>query len=116
MKNFKLIYLLIFVTLLYLQSVSHADQENKAMIEKDICINGCTTSGIMSAVTASKHGQDVVIIEPSCWQGGVVGGGIRVARDCTYPNNVGGLTKAILNTEISINIKYPHQGQKELRD
>ena len=69
-----------------------AAAEHKA----DVCVYGGTASGMMAAMAAAKAGRSVIVVEPSRWLGGIVGGGIRVRRDCAYPRDVGGLTRMMM--------------------
>lgn len=68
----------------------------------DICIYGGTASGIMAAIAAAKRGKSVTVVEPSRWLGGFVGGGIRVMRDCRYPDEVGGLTRMMMERDVAL--------------
>ena len=56
----------------------------------------------MAAVAASKADKSVIVVEPSRWLGGIVGGGIRVLRDCKYPDDIGGLTKTMMEKDRQI--------------
>ena len=68
----------------------------------DVCVYGGTASGMMAAVAASKAGKSVIVVEPSRWLGGIIGGGIRVRCDCKYPKDIGGLTKMMLEQDAKI--------------
>ena len=68
----------------------------------DVCVYAGTDSGVMAAVAIAKRGKSVIIVEPSRWLGGFVGGGIRVLRDCRYPDEVGGLTRTIMEKDFEI--------------
>jgi len=65
----------------------------------DVCVYGGTASGMMAAIAAAKAGRSVILVEPSRWLGGIVGGGIRVLRDCAYPRDIGGLTKMMMEQD-----------------
>ena len=68
----------------------------------DVCVYTGTDSGVMAAVAIAKRGKSVIIVEPSPWLGGFVGGGIRVLRDCRYPDEVGGLTRKVMEKDFEI--------------
>ena len=70
--------------------------------DADVCVYGGTASGMMAAVAVAKTGKSVVVVEPSRWLGGIVGGGIRVMRDCEYPEDVGGLTRMMIDADREI--------------
>jgi ribulose 1,5-bisphosphate synthetase/thiazole synthase len=65
----------------------------------DVCVYGGTASGMMAAVVAAKENKTVIIVEPSRWLGGILGGGIRILTDCKYPDDIGGLTKMMLKKD-----------------
>ncbi|MDA0323910.1 MAG: FAD-dependent oxidoreductase [Verrucomicrobia bacterium] len=65
----------------------------------DLCVYGATASGIMTAVTASKDGWKVTIIESSRWLGGMTGGGLDHV-DWGREEAVGGSTRPILEREL----------------
>lgn len=65
----------------------------------DICIYGGTASGIMAAVAAAEENNAVIIVEPSRWLGGMIGGGIGILLDCEYPDEIGGLTKMVMGID-----------------
>lgn len=87
-----------------------------AEYEADVCVYGGTASGVMAGIAASRAGQTVVVVEPSRWLGGMVGGGLRVAIDCKYPRDIGGLTKMMLEEDARIGGESPHERQKAFRD
>jgi hypothetical protein len=69
----------------------------------DVCVYGGNASGIMAAVAAAKRGKSVVVIEPSRWLGGFIGGGSRILRDCVYADDIGGLTRVMMSKDIEMN-------------
>ena len=73
-----------------------------ATYECDVCVYGGTASGMLAAVAAARAGKTVVVVEPSRWLGGIVGGGIRVMRDCLYPRDIGGLTRMMMEEDRKI--------------
>ncbi len=91
-RNFLLVLLAVWV------SCSGPEQEYSA----DVCVFGGTASGIMAAIAAAKQDKSVIVVEPSRWLGGMVGGGIRVLRDCRHPGEIGGLTKMMMEKDIAI--------------
>jgi flavin-dependent dehydrogenase len=59
---------------------------------KGVVIYGATSSGVIAAVTAARHGKSVVLIEPSQHVGGMTASGLGctdVGRDST----IGGITR-----------------------
>lgn len=70
--------------------------------DAEVCVYGGTASGMMAAVAAARAGRSVVVVEPSRWLGGIIGGGIRVVQDCAYPREIGGLTKRMLEEDRKI--------------
>lgn len=87
------------------------------MIQKNVAvaIYGATPAGLLAAVAAARCGQSVLLIEPSRWLGGMIGGGIRITTDCEYPNHVGGVTRELLLKERMFNVWDHDAGQQELR-
>jgi len=81
----------------------------------DVCVYGGTAAGMTAAVAAAKAGRSVIIVEPSRWLGGIVGGGIRVLRDCAYPRDIGGLTKMMMEQDRKIG-GGPHDRQNAFRE
>jgi hypothetical protein len=81
----------------------------------EVCVYGGTASGLLSAIAVAKSGRQVLVIEPSRWLGGMIGGGIRPRRDCVYPNDIGGLTKMMLQEDDNLGVDHPHHGQAKLR-
>jgi hypothetical protein len=81
----------------------------------EVCVYGGTASGLLSAITVAKSGRQVLVVEPSRWLGGMIGGGIRVNRDCKYPDDIGGLTKMMLHEDANLGVDDPHRGQGKLR-
>ena len=57
---------------------------------------------MMAAIAASKQKQSVILIEHSRWLGGFVGGGSRVLRDCVYADDIGGLTRMIMQKDVEM--------------
>jgi ribulose 1,5-bisphosphate synthetase/thiazole synthase len=87
----------------------------KSKLEKvDVCVYGGTASGVLAAIAAAKSGKSVILIEPSRWLGGMVGGGIRVLRDCISPVDIGGLTRMMMIKDIEIGGGI-HDNQAALR-
>lgn len=82
----------------------------------DVCVYGGTASGMLAAIAASKAGKSVIVVEPSRWLGGMVGGGLRVVIDCKYPRDIGGLTKMMLDKDKEIGGESPHEGQWAFRE
>ena len=80
----------------------------------DICVYGGTASGIMAAVSASREGLDVIIVEPSRWLGGMTGGGISHI-DWGNENAVGGMTFQILKNDYN-NYQYRELFKKKVKD
>jgi hypothetical protein len=83
-------------------SLNVAPDQKSKVITADVCVYGGTASGVLAAVAAAKRNKSVIIIEPSRWLGGMVGSGLRPARDCIAPGELGGLTRMIMlkDTEI----------------
>lgn len=69
----------------------------------DVCVYGGNASGMMAAVAAAKRGKSVVVVEPSRWLGGFIGGGSRILRDCVYADDIGGLTRMMMSKDIEMN-------------
>lgn len=67
-------------------------------IETDVCVYTATPSGILAAIAVKKAGQEVVIIEPSRWVGGMLGAGLKPMQDCPNYNATGGMTKPLLTS------------------
>lgn len=68
----------------------------------DVCVYTGNAAGVMAAVAAAKQGSKVVLIEPSRWLGGMVGGGIYTTHSMVDWGNkfaVGGLTLDILEND-----------------
>jgi hypothetical protein len=61
----------------------------------DVCVYGGTASGVMAAVSASREGRRVILVEPGRWLGGMTGGGLSHI-DWGRPEAVGGSTRKIL--------------------
>lgn len=76
--------------------------EAPAALQCDVCVYGGTASGMMAAVAAATAGKSVVVVEPSRWLGGIVGGGIRAMCDCLYRQEVGGLTRMMMEEDRKI--------------
>jgi len=86
------------VILALLVSCSVPEQENTA----DVCVYGGTASGMMAAIAAARQDKSVIVVEPTRWLGGMVGGGIRVLRDCRHAEDIGGLTRMMIERDIEI--------------
>jgi len=86
------------VILAILVSCSVPEQENTA----DVCVYGGTASGMMAAIAAARQDKSVIVVEPTRWLGGMVGGGIRVLRDCRHAEDIGGLTRMMIERDIEI--------------
>ena len=84
------------------------------VIKADICVYGGTASGVVAAQAAAARGKSVVIVEPQSSLGGIVGGGIRIQRDCMYPDDIGGFTKQLLLKDKLLG-GGAHERQPELR-
>lgn len=91
-------FILSLVVMVTAAAPARAAKQYKA----DVCVYGGTASGMMAAVAAAKAGKSVVVVEPSRWLGGIVGGGIRVMRDCAYPRDIGGLTRMMMAADRKI--------------
>lgn len=81
----------------------------------NVCVYGATASGIMAAVAVAKAGHSVILIEPSRWLGGMIGGGIRLTTDCEHPLHCGGLTGKLLLHERTLRVWDEDKGQHDLR-
>jgi hypothetical protein len=81
----------------------------------DICICGGTASGVIAAVAAKKAGKSVIIVEPTRYLGGIIGGGIRIHRDTRHPEEIGGLTLMMMKKDMEIG-GGPHENQSKLRE
>jgi hypothetical protein len=68
----------------------------------DICVYGGTASGMMAAIAAAKSNKSVLVVEPSRWLGGFIGGGSRVLRDCAYADDIGGLCRMMMQKDIEL--------------
>ena len=68
-------------------------------LRADVCVYGGTAAGVMAALAVAAAARSVVLVEPSRWLGGFVGGGIRVLRDCRYPDEVGGRTRTMMERD-----------------
>ena len=101
------------LTILLLAPLAEMQAEDRTA---DICVYGGTSSGLLAAIAAAKSGRHVLVVEPSRWLGGMTGGGIRVGRDCVYPEDIGTLTKMMLKEDSNLGISNPHHGQAQLRD
>ncbi len=82
----------------------------------DLCVYGGTASGVCAAVAAARLGHTVVLVEPSRWLGGMIGGGIRITTDCEYPQHVGGMTRELFLHERTFCVWGQDNGQRELRE
>ena len=56
----------------------------------------------MAAMAAAQRGKSVVVVEPSRWLGGFIGGGSRILRDCVYADDIGGLTRMMMGKDIEM--------------
>ncbi len=81
----------------------------------DICVYGGTASGLLAAIAAARRQKSVVVVEPSRWLGGMIGGGIRITTDCEYPLHTGGLTREMLLRERMFDVWNQDAGQLEQR-
>jgi len=70
-------------------------QPTDAAIVADVCVYGGTAAGVVAAVSASREGCRVVIVEPSRWLGGMTGGGLSHI-DWGRKEAVGGMARKIL--------------------
>ena len=68
----------------------------------DVCVYGGSASGMMAAIAAAQRDKSVVVIEPSRWLGGFIGGGSRIMRDCVYADDIGGLTRMMMSKDIEM--------------
>ena len=68
-------------------------------LRADVCVYGGTAAGVMAALAVAAAARSVVLVEPSRWLGGFVGGGIRVLRDCRYPDEVGGRMRTMMERD-----------------
>ncbi len=68
-----------------------------ADLEADVCVYGGTPAGICAAVAAQKEGKSVIVVEPSRWVGGILGGGILPAQDAPHLAAIGGLSKWVID-------------------
>ena len=84
--------------------------------EAEVCVYGGTASGMMAGIAAARAGKSVIVVEPSRWLGGMVGGGLGVATDCKYPRDVGGLTRMMLDKDAALGKDGAPGKQKALRD
>jgi hypothetical protein len=74
-------------------SFGQASSPGEALEGCEVCVYGATPSGIYAAIAAAREGRRVVLIEPSCWVGGMLGAGIKPGQDCPLPAAVGGLMR-----------------------
>ncbi len=91
-------YIVITILLAVIISCSEAQQEYTV----DVCVYGGNASGMMAATAAARAGKSVIVVEPSRWLGGFIGGGSRVLRDCAYPDEIGGLTRMMMQKDIEL--------------
>lgn len=96
--------------------LSIATNADPALHEAEVCVYGGTASGMMAGIAAAKAGKSVIVVEPSRWLGGMVGGGLGVATDCRYPQDVGGLTRMMLEQDRALGKKGVPGKQKAFRD
>jgi len=61
----------------------------------DVCVYGGTASGVTAALAARARGASVLVIEPHKKIGGIVGGGIRIRKDCQYFRDIGGIAREL---------------------
>ncbi|MBC8402304.1 MAG: FAD-dependent oxidoreductase [Candidatus Marinimicrobia bacterium] len=95
----KQLFSLAFACFLIFISCKSREIQNAPTIRKvDVCVYGGTASGIMSAVAASREGNQVLVVEPSRWLGGMTGGGISHI-DWGNEDAVGGTTLEILKND-----------------
>jgi len=83
-------------------SFSNLLLSGQQVYQADVCVYGGTASGMMAAVAAAKGNKSVIVVEPSRWLGGFIGGGSRVLRDCAYPDEIGGLTRMMMQKDIEL--------------
>ena len=102
---------LVTLALLVLFDAAYAGRQ----YDTDICVYGGTASGIMSAMAAAERGHSVIVVEPSRWLGGIVGGGIQILQDCAYPNDIGGLTRMMMQKDQEIG-GGRHENQPRFRE
>jgi hypothetical protein len=95
----KLTIALLLISLIASMPSSSCGKEQTA----DVCVYGGSASGMMAAVAAAQRGKSVVVIEPSRWLGGFIGGGSRILRDCVYADDIGGLTRMMMGKDIEMN-------------
>jgi len=91
-------YGLFLISVLTGCSTKEAKEEYKA----DICVYSGNASGVMAAIAAAQRNQSVILVEHSRWLGGFVGGGSRVLRDCVYADDIGGLTRMIMQKDVEM--------------
>ena len=70
---------------------------------------------MMAAMAAAQRGKSVIVIEPSRWLGGFIGGGSRILRDCVYADDIGGLTRMMMSKDIEMNGGPPLDDYAKIR-
>jgi len=97
----------ISLSLLLLLAFASSGMSQTQTIETDVCVYTATPSGIMAAVAAKQAGQQVVIIEPSRWVGGMLGAGLKPMQDCPNYAATGGMTRGLL-----VSLGQPQEGRR----
>lgn len=83
--------------------------------DADVCIYGATPSGITAAIAAANEGNQVLIVEPSRWAGGILAAGLKPIQDCPNFEAVGGITRNLLLTLGMGDIDY-QPTEEDVRD
>ncbi|WP_177195245.1 FAD-dependent oxidoreductase [Parapedobacter indicus] len=92
----------------YAQTPTHS-------FEADVCIYGATPSGITAAIAAADEGNQVLIVEPSRWAGGILAAGLKPIQDCPNFEAVGGITRDLLLT-LGMGDIDPKPTEKDVRE
>ena len=74
------------------QETAPTQEADENVMERDICIYGGSSAGIMAAVAANRLGKSVIIIEPSNHLGGLTTGGLS-STDIGNKHAVTGLAR-----------------------
>jgi hypothetical protein len=57
---------------------------------------------VAAALAAKRRGNDVIIVEPMRFLGGMHGGGIRIQQDCLYLDDIGGIAKELHEADYAV--------------
>src|SRR5580698_5705057 len=81
----------------------------------DVVVYGGTASGVVAAVSASREGEKVVLIEPGRHLGGMVSGGLG-ATDHGNRGAIGGISREFFRRVLDHYVKTYGAGSPQVKD